>query len=118
MLRSTISVRASRSRYWDERWQTMPREELDREHLQRIQRLIKYAYDNIPLYRRLYDGVGLKPEDVRTWEDFFRKVPFTDKKEFLADQAGRPYGGQGVELEHGLHIFQTTGTTGTPLREI
>ncbi|MDP2660489.1 MAG: AMP-binding protein, partial [Dehalococcoidia bacterium] len=118
MLRSTVSVKASQSRYWDERWQTMPREELDREHLQRIQRLIKYAHDNIPLYRRLYDGVGLKPEDVRTWEDFFHKVPFTDKKEFLADQADRPYGGQGVELEHGLHIFQTTGTTGTPLREI
>ncbi len=118
MLRSTVSVKASQSRYWDERWQTMPREELDRVNLERIQRLIKYAYDNIPLYRRLYDGAGLKPEDVRTWEDFYQKVPFTDKKDFLSDQADRPYGGQGVELEHGLHIFQTTGTTGTPLREI
>ena len=118
MLKRSLSAGAAKSRYWDERWQTMPRAELDKVQLQRVQRLIKYAYDNVTLYRRLYDGVGLKPEDVRTWDDFYHKVPFTDKKDFMADQDERPYGGQGIELEHGLHIFQTTGTTGAPLREI
>lgn len=123
MLKKAISPRAAGSRYWDEYWQTMPREALDRIHLERIQRLIKYAYGNVPLYRRLYEQAGLKPEDVRTWDDFYNRVPFTDKPLFLEDQGTggfqtRLYGGQGLELEHGLHVFQTTGTTGTPLREL
>lgn len=110
--------RLAERRYWDEHWQTMPRERLDEIHLRKIQKLIKFAYDGTPFYRRLYEGAGIKPEDIRTWEDFYHRVPFTDKPDFMTDQEGRPFAAQALALDHVLHSFQTSGTTGVPLREI
>ena len=117
----SFSEKAKQSRLWNPYLQKMPRKELDAMHLRRIQKLLKYAYDNTPMYRKLYDKVGLKPEDVKTWDDFYYKVPFTDKPDYLCEQA---------ELDDQLMIpsraghttkmsyyHQTSGTTGEPLRE-
>jgi phenylacetate-CoA ligase len=95
----------------------MPREKLDQWHLQRIQRLIKFAYDHTSLYRRLYDQAGFKPEDIKTWDDFYHKVPYTDKPDFVRDQREQPFAAQTMGQEHMLYYFQTTGTTGEFLRE-
>jgi phenylacetate-CoA ligase len=117
-LRPLYNPRVEQSRYWDEYWQTMPRERLDEVHLRKIQRLIKFAYENTAFYRRLYDRAGLKPEDIKSWEDFYHKVPFTDKPDFMADQEDKPFASQALPTEYILHSFQTSGTTGVPLREI
>ncbi len=118
MIRPFYNSRVAEQTYWDEYWQTMPREKLNEVHFQKIQRLIRFAYQNVPFYRRLYDKAGLKPEDVRTWDDFYHKVPFTDKPDFMTDQQENPFGIQGLGMEHILQSFQTSGTTGEPLREI
>src|SRR3972149_6781136 len=132
MIGSYLNQRAASSRYWNEYVQTMPREKLDRWHLQRIQRLIKFAYNHTSLYRKLYDAAGFKPEDIRTWDDFHRKVPYTDKPDYVGDQqtgrvTGRahdgsgtvperdesePFAAQALDAQHMLYYFQTTGTTG------
>lgn len=37
--------------------------------LQRIRGLVKRAYEQVPLYRDLYETAGIEPADVRTWAD-------------------------------------------------
>lgn len=132
MTRPFYNQRLSERRYWDEYWQTMPREKLNEIHFRKIQKIIKFAYENTDFYRRLYDQAGLRPEDVRTWDDFYKKVPFTDKPDYMTDQERRggfeegqwggfqtrPYAAQALGMEHVLHSFQTSGTTGVPMREV
>ena len=131
MIRPFHNPRLAARRYWDEYWQTMPRERLNEVHLRKIQKLIKFAYVSTPFYRGLYERAGIVPEDIRTWDDFYRKVPFTDKPDYMVDQErggaidraqggfeARPFAAQGLGMEHILHSFQTSGTTGVPLREV
>lgn len=106
-------------RYWNKPTQTAPREVLDAWHLERIQHLIAWAYDNSPLYRRTYDAAGIKPADIRTWDDFHHRLPFMDKPDFLADQDREPsgYGGLALPVDEIQMYFHTTGTTGRFLNE-
>ena len=118
MVQSFYNPSAAASRFWNPYTQTMPREQLDAWHLRRIQLLIKHAYDNTPFYRRLYDQKGVKPEDIRTWDDYYHKIPFTDKPYYVQDQEGKDYGVAALPKEYFAYDFRTTGTTGVPLREV
>ena len=103
--------------FWNRLTETMPRAKLDALHLERLQVLAEYAYHNSAFYQRKFDAVGLKPSDIRTLEDFKRKVPVTDKSEFIALQQERPPYGDTLALPMDLvaHHCETSGTTGIPL---
>jgi phenylacetate-CoA ligase len=105
------------SPFWNKLTETMPRAKLDALHLQRVQALAQYAYEHTPFYRQKFDAVGLKPSDIRTLEDFKRKVPVTDKSEFIQLQQQRPPYGDTIALpmEFVAHHCETSGTTGIPL---
>lgn len=111
------SPRASASPVWDQSCY-LPRPEIERRQLARLQQLLAYCYEHVPLYRRLYDSAGFKPADVRTLEDFRRKAPRLDKPELMAEQRDG-----GVALRNDLptgaatYYHQTSGTTGEPLEE-
>ncbi|MCR9222032.1 MAG: AMP-binding protein [Alphaproteobacteria bacterium] len=95
----------------------MPREKLNALHAARLQKLVRYAYENSPFYRKKFDAIGLAPDDVRTVEDFKAKVPLTDKQDFLALQEEKPVYGETIAAP-GDRIVQhaeTSGTTGAPL---
>ncbi len=56
----------------------------DREHIlgwqfERIREMVRYAYENTEGYRELYRNVGATPDDIRTYEDFYR-LPFVSKE--------------------------------------
>ncbi len=115
------SNQAAANPYWNEYMETMPREKLDQLHLRRLQRLIKYAYERIPMYRDLYDKAHVKPEDIRTLADFAEKIPAIDKPDVVRYQnENPPFGGSIVKdcEEYISFYFQTSGTTGTPLKEV
>ena len=115
------SKRAAESPYWNEYMETMPREKLDQLHLRRLQRLVEYAYENIPMYRDLYDKANVKPEDIKTLDDFTEKIPTIDKPDVVRYQNDNPpFGGSIVKdcEEYITFYFQTSGTTGTPLKEV
>jgi phenylacetate-CoA ligase len=114
---ANISRRAAASDFWNEVAETMPREQLDQLHTHRLQRLVAYAYDNSPFYKRRFDDIGLEPGDIRSIEDFKTKVPLTDKGDFLATQeADPPYGAVCARPPGAIvHHAETSGTTGTPL---
>jgi phenylacetate-CoA ligase len=106
-------------RYWNKPTQTAPREVLDALHLQRLRRIVGWAYENSPLHRRIYDEAGVKPADIRTWDDFHHRLPFTDKPDYLRDQDEHPsgFGGTALGPERWQQYFHTTGTTGRFLNE-
>ena len=110
----------ARERYWNRPTQTAPRSVLDDLHLERIRHLVGWAYDHSPLHRRIYDQAGITPSQIRTWDDFHHRLPFTDKPDYLADQeaSDRGFGGIALDPAHWQQYFHTTGTTGTFLNEV
>jgi phenylacetate-CoA ligase len=104
---------------WNSVTQTAPRERLDALHLARIRNMVGWAYENSPMHRRIYDAAGVKPADIQTWDDYFHKLPFTDKPDYMADQqSSGSYGGLALGRENWQQYFHTTGTTGAFLHEV
>ena len=114
---STLGKASRESKFWNQYTETMPRDKLDALHLSRLQGLVHYAYERSAFYRQKFDGIGLKPQDIRTLDDYKRKVPLTDKSEFIDLQlAAPPYGPTlALPLEFVAHHAETSGTTGKPL---
>lgn len=106
-------------RFWNRPTQTAPRQKLDELHLERIRHMVGWAYEHSPLHRRTYDEAGIKPADIRTWDDYHHRLPFTDKPDYMDDQeATGTYGGLARPPQQWQQYFHTTGTTGHFLHEI
>lgn len=105
---------------WNPQTQAASREELDAIHLRKIQRMVAWAYEASPLHRGVYDKAGVKPSDIRTWDDYHHKLPFTDKPDYMAaqDEAHDGFGGIALGSEHWQQYFHTSGTTGHFLNEV
>ena len=76
-------------RFWNPHTQTMPRADLDRAAPQEApdrDRLRVRARS--PMYRNLLDRNHVRPEQIRTMDDFVKRLPFIDKKE-IPRRAGR-----------------------------
>ena len=46
----------------------------------RIQETLRLAYDHVPFYRRRFDALGIRPEDLRSFDEF-QRLPFLTKAE-------------------------------------
>ena len=105
--------------YWNKETETLPREKLEELQLQRFRERMQYLYDKSPMYKRKYDEAGIKPSDIRTLDDI-QNVPFTEKEELRESQARHPPWGDFICIppEEGVRVFQTTGTTGIPVKAI
>lgn len=112
-----LGERSRSTAFWNEYTETMPREDLDRLHLKRLQALLLHAYEHVPLYRRMYREAGITPQDIRSLEDFNRYVPTIDKRDLVDAQQADPPWGQAVALSPDYYVyrFHTSGSTGTPL---
>jgi len=104
-------------RFWNPYTQAMPRADLDRLHLKKLQTVIAYAYARSPMYRNLLDRNHVRPEQIRTMDDFVKRLPFIDKKEILDAQAVNPPFGQALATSEDFfhQRFATSGSTGAPL---
>ena len=67
------------SKYWNEALETISRQDLEKQQLIDLKKIVKYAYENSPYYKRAFDKAGVKPEDIVTLKDI-EKFPFMDKK--------------------------------------
>lgn len=97
----------------------MPRDRLDALHLRRIRALMKYAYERSPMYRKMYDGAGVHPDEIRSLKDFIERVPCVDKCDLQAAQAVKPPYGDllaDFSVDATNQFFMTSGSTGTPLQ--
>lgn len=89
---------------------------MDREALRRVQsellvKQVKYAYENVDMYRKKFDEKGLKPEDIRGLEDL-KYVPFTVKDDFRENY---PFGIFAVTKDKIVRVHASSGTTGKPV---
>jgi phenylacetate-CoA ligase len=79
--------------------------------LERLQGIVRRAYDKVELFRTRMQGRGLKPEDVRTLEDISR-LPFTVKGD-LRDTY--PFGLFASPMQEVVRLHASSGTTGKPI---
>lgn len=105
--------------YWNKETETLPRERLEELQLRKFRERMQYVYDRSPFYQRKYDEAGIKPSDIKTLNDI-QHVPFTVKEELRESQARVPPWGDFICIppEEGVRVFQTTGTTGIPVKAI
>lgn len=102
--------------YWNRAKETTPRAERDTAVLHLLQRQLMRAYERIPFYRSLYDARGFHPDQVRSLDDFTRRVPVVTKQMLRDDQAEHPPFGSylGVDPVRLARIHGSSGTTGKP----
>jgi phenylacetate-CoA ligase len=93
---------------WNEEMETMPRKELEKVQLKRMQGTLERVYSKVPFCKKLFDDAGVRPADLKSLDDL-AKFPFTVKQN-LRDNY--PFGPFAVPLEEVSQIHATSGTTG------
>lgn len=86
------------------------RDEITALQRDRLQRMLRHAYANVPLYRARFDNAGLHPDDVTTLADL-AKLPFTTKADL---RESYPFGMFAVPREKVARLHASSGTTGKP----
>ena len=89
----------------------MDRESMKKLQLERLQKTVKTCYDKVPFYRKKFDKMGIKPEDIKSLDDI-TKLPFTTKYD-LRDEY--PFGLNAVPMDQIVRVHASSGTTGKPV---
>ncbi|MEM5861336.1 MAG: AMP-binding protein [Candidatus Aenigmatarchaeota archaeon] len=73
-------------RYWNEKIEKMPRNELNKLINKKTRYTVRYAYEFSPFYHKLFDEIKIKPDDIKTPEDVLKKVPVITRREIVENQ--------------------------------
>lgn len=95
---------------FDKKHETMNRKSMEKLQLKRLKTIVKYAYENVPFYKKKYDEAGFDPCSIKSLQDI-KKIPFVVKSD-LRDNY--PYGLCAVELDDLIRIHASSGTSGKP----
>lgn len=90
--------------------ETLPRSEIEKIQLERLQETVNRVYNNVLPYKKKMDDLGIKPSDIKSLKDL-SKLPFVTKQD-LRDNY--PFGYFGVPKEKLVRIHASSGTTGKP----
>lgn len=85
-------------------------EQLENYQLKKLKRLINIAYDKSLFYQRLFQEVGITPDDIVSLDDL-KKIPIITKRDLLNNTPC-------IQNEDGyrkLFLSETSGSTGEPL---
>ena len=85
-------------------------DELRALQLDRLRWTLRYAYANVPFYRKRFDAAGVSPEDCRSLEDL-ASFPVTTKDDLRENY---PAGMFAVPVAELRRIHASSGTTGQP----
>ena len=86
-------------RYWNP-VETAPIHEMKALQSLRLSQTVRHVYEHVPFYRKKFDEMGLKPENIQSIDDI-SKLPFTYKQD-LRDNY--PYGLFAVPVEDLVRI--------------
>ncbi len=102
-------------KYYDPEIECMPRPQLEQLQLERLQKMLAYAYDNTVYYKRAFDEAGVSPQDCKTLADL-AKFPFIDKSTERATQHVGSFFGEMCSVPEEDVVFMATssGSTGVP----
>ncbi|HEC82688.1 MAG TPA: phenylacetate--CoA ligase family protein [Thermoplasmatales archaeon] len=98
-------------KFWDEKIETMPINELKEIQYKRLKKIVKMVYEKNEIYHKKFDEAGIKPDDIKTLEDI-KKLPFLTKDEL---RNYYPFGLLCVELDECIEVHASSGTTGKPV---
>ena len=79
--------------------------------LERLKYTVRYAYENVPMYRCRFDEIGLRPEHIRTLKDI-ELIPYTTKDDLRENY---PFGMFAVPMKKIVRLHASSGTTGKPV---
>jgi phenylacetate-CoA ligase len=105
--------------FWDQKIETLPREQLRALQLGRLQWQVRRCFDGAEFYRERLDAAGVGPGDIRTLEDL-QRIPIVTKQELRDEQLAHPPFGRYVVApkEQWRELHPSTGTTGEPVNTI
>ena len=90
--------------------ETLPREEIEKIQLERLQETVHRVYEKVDPYRKKMDEAGIRPEDIKSLDDL-RKLPFVTKQDMRDNY---PFGLFAVPKDELVRIHASSGTTGKP----
>lgn len=105
--------------YWNPRTETMEREQLRELQLGKLRAQLAHAHAGSPFWRERMDGAGIRPDQVRSLDDYTARFPILRRDEITAAEAvAPPYGTlASVDPRLGIRHHQTSGTSGAnPVR--
>jgi len=107
----------SEQKYWNPVLETLAHEKIRKLQLEKFKRIFSWAYERSKFHRGLYEKAGIKPADIRSFDDI-RRIPTVEKSMMRGIQRKDPfpYGDAlCVPLEEVSEFRQTSGTTGQPV---
>ena len=96
---------------WDDKFECMPVEELQKFQLEKLKETVAWVYERVPFYKQKFDEAGIKPEDIQSLDDV-GKLPVTVKDD-LRDNY--PFGLCAVPMNEVVRVHASSGTTGKPV---
>ncbi len=96
---------------FNKKLETYPQKKIKELQLKRLKEKVSYVYDNSPFYRKKFNQLNIKPEDIKTLEDI-RKLPLTTKND-LRDNA--PFNMMATSIDNCVELHASSGTTGIPI---
>ncbi|MBI4304804.1 MAG: phenylacetate--CoA ligase [Chloroflexi bacterium] len=95
---------------WNKELEALPRPQMRKLQLERLQALVRYVYDRTPYYRAAFQQAGISPDSVRSLDNL-AKLPLTTKREFRDNY---PFGLLAVPRQQVVRVHVSSGTTGKP----
>ncbi len=96
---------------WNEKYETMKRDELEQVQLERLQQTLSRVYRRVSYYQNLFNNISFDPDTISTLGDL-KKIPYTSKDTL---RLAYPYDMFAVPLREVVRMQSTSGTTGQPL---
>ncbi len=90
--------------------ESLSREEMRKIQGERLRKVCERVYNNVPFYKKKFDEMGVKPEDIKSINDI-KRLPFTTKQD-LRDNY--PFSLFAAPMSEIVRIHASSGTTGKP----
>lgn len=90
-------------------------EELKKLQEKKLRAIVKYAYNNIPLYHEKFKNARIRPEEIKTTQDLV-KLPYLTKNE-IQNNFPKRIVASNVDIRD-CWIPHTSGSTGKPLKVV
>jgi len=95
---------------WNKEAECMRIGEREKLQLERLKTSLGRAYKNVPYYKKRFDGMKVKPGNIKNLKDI-KNLPFTTKTDL---REGYPFGLFAVPCKNIIEVHTSSGTTGKP----
>ena len=99
-----------------EKSQWSSQQELKNYQLEKLTKLIKHSYENVPYYKEMFHEKNLQPDDIRKIEDL-EKIKITQKETMKKGFESKSVIAKNFS-DYNAKVVKTSGSTGSPLTHL